>query len=229
MVALQATQLAPMAPQVASACALHLPAPQQPVGQEFVSQTHAPTAQRWPAPQTAPLPQAQAPLAEQLSAFVVSQAVQVAPPLPQVEVPGMLQVAPEQQPLAQLVALQLLQTPAVQVALTGQLSQVSPAVPQALAVIPDRQDEPEQQPLQDTESQMQEPPAQCSPEPQDTPVPQRHRPSAEQLSVLIGLQLTHDAPSAPHAANERVSQALPLQQPLGHDVASQTQAPDTQR
>lgn len=141
----------------------------------------------------------------------------------------MLHVAPEQQPLAQLVALQLLHTPAVQVALTGQLSQVSPAVPQALAVFPDRQEEPEQQPLQETESQVQEPPAQCSPDPQDAPVPQRHRPSAEQLSVLIGLQLTHDAPSAPHAANERVSQALPLQQPLGHDVASQTQAPDTQR
>ena len=71
----------------------------------------------------------QAPLAEQLSARVASQAAQTAPPRPQVDVPGMLHVAPEQQPLAQLVALQLLQTPAVQVALTGQVSQASPAVP----------------------------------------------------------------------------------------------------
>lgn len=52
---------------------------------------------------------------------------------------------------------------------------------------------------------------------------------AEQLSARIESHTTQVAPPAPHVANARVSQTSPSQQPLGHDVWSQMQSPDTQR
>jgi hypothetical protein len=69
---------------------------------------------------TGPPPQLHAPPAEQESARAVSQPTHTAPPLPQVASAGGLQVAPEQQPVGQLVALQPLQCPAVHVWPAGQ-------------------------------------------------------------------------------------------------------------
>ena len=42
-------------------------------------------------------------------------------------------------------------------------------------------------------------------------------------------QVTHAAPPMPHADVDGVMHVEPAQQPLGHDVASQTQVPATHR
>lgn len=60
------------------------------------------------------------------------------------------------------------------------------------------------------------------------PVPQRHAPLEEQLSASPGVHAAHVWPGAAHAAVESVVHTFPLQHPVGHDVASQTQAPPEQ-
>jgi hypothetical protein len=111
----QVTHAAPAAPQRDSDRDTQVAPSQQPPGHEVALQTHLPPTHICEAPQAAAPPQLQVPLAEQPSARVASQPTQTAPPLPQVASAGGLQVAPEQQPLGQLVALHPLQCPAVQV------------------------------------------------------------------------------------------------------------------
>ena len=86
-----------------------------------------------PPAQAGPLPQRQLPFV-QLSAVAGSQATQAPPTEPQVASEGVLQLVPLQQPLAQVVALQLLQAPLVQVSEPGQASHVRPELPQAVGV-----------------------------------------------------------------------------------------------
>src|SRR5258707_9508053 len=71
---------------------------QQPLAHDIASQMHAPLAQRWPAAHALLPPQVQAPLV-QPSASVPLQAVQAAPPVPQLASDGTSQVLPLQQPL----------------------------------------------------------------------------------------------------------------------------------
>ncbi len=60
---------------------LHMPLlAQHPVGHDSASQTHDPETHRWPDPQAFVPPQRQAPVAEQPSAVVESQATHVPPP-----------------------------------------------------------------------------------------------------------------------------------------------------
>jgi len=80
----QALQAPPLAPQLPSEGVLHALPLQQPLAHEVASQTHAPLKQRWPLAHGGPLPQAHAPLVEQVSAFVRSQALQAAAPIPHV-------------------------------------------------------------------------------------------------------------------------------------------------
>jgi len=54
------------------------------------------------------------PAAEQLSVRTASQPTQLTPLLPQVAKEGVLQVAPEQHPFGQLIELQPLQVPLLQ-------------------------------------------------------------------------------------------------------------------
>jgi len=63
--------------------------------------------------------------------------------------------------------------------------------------------------------------------PQGRPFPHPHAP-ATQLSTVRVLQGWQAAPWVPHCEADGCSQTLPLQQPLGQLVASQTQAPLTQ-
>ncbi len=56
------------------------------------------------------------------------------------------------------------------------------------------------------------------------PPPQRHTPAAEQLSERMS-HATQVDPASPQLPGVRARQVLPLQQPLGHDIESQTQAP----
>lgn len=80
----------------------------------------------------------------------------------------------------------------------------------------------EQQPLaQDVESQVHAPAEQCSPAAHGAPVPHLQLPLASQVSAETALQLMHVAPAAPHSASDWVSHVVPLQQPPGHEVASQ--------
>jgi hypothetical protein len=116
------------------------------LGQLVPSQAQAPLEQRWPAAQAAWVPQAQVPAAEQLSARTVSQPTQLTPLLPQVAKEGGLQVAPEQHPFGQLIELQPLQAPLLQLWPAGQTSQLPPPVPQDDALSPARQLPAEQQP-----------------------------------------------------------------------------------
>jgi hypothetical protein len=175
------------------------------------------------------LPHEQAPDVEQLSARVASQPMQTAPPLPQLVGDGALHTAPAQQPLGQLVALQPLQWPAVQVWPAGQVVQALPPPPHEVTLSPVKHAPPEQQPLgQDVPSQTQVLATQRCPGVQVAPAPQRQVPVAEQLSERAS-QATQLDPALPQAATERVEQIAPLQQPPGQDVASQTQSPLSQR
>lgn len=174
-------------------------------------------------------PHEQAPVDEQLSARVASHPTQTEPPLPQLVSAGALQVAPAQQPFGQLVALQPLQCPAVQVWPAGQVVQALPPPPHELALSPLRHAPAAQQPLgHDVLSQTQVLATQRCPGVQLAPLPHRQTPLAEQLSERAS-QTTQLAPAVPQVATERVEQITPLQHPPGHDVPSQTQRPLSQR
>jgi hypothetical protein len=116
LLASQAEQAPPAAPQVASDWGLHVLPEQQPSGQVVESQTQllvpVPEAQRCPSAQAGLVPHRQAPPV-QLSALVALQARQVEPAVPQVASDGLLQVEPLQQPLGQAVGSQT-QAPATQ-------------------------------------------------------------------------------------------------------------------
>jgi hypothetical protein len=174
------------------------------------------------------VPHEHAPEGEQLSALVGSQETQAAPPVPQLGNASALHTPPEQQPLAQDVELQTqvpaehtwpaphagpaphLQAPAVQLsAVPGAHGMhAPPPVPHApsegvLHV------SPEQQPLAHVEV---------------------HPLQAPLLHVSTPAQAWQPDPPLPQAlALVPVSQAAPLQQPVGHDVPSQTQVPPRHR
>ena len=115
---------------------------------------------------------------EQLSALLGSQAVHAPPIAPQVAREIVWQVAPEQQPLGQVLALQLLHTPLTQVSPPGQVTHGRPALPQAEAELP-KQVLPEQQPVgHEAPSQTQAPPAQRCPAVHAGPDPQAQTPAA---------------------------------------------------
>ena len=93
-----------------------------------------------------------------------------------------------------------------------------------------RQVDPAQQPLgHEVASQTQLPPRHRWPAPQAGPAPQAHEPAAVQLSAVDGLQVVQAPPPVPQRASVAETQVVPSQQPLGHEVGSQTQAPATQR
>ena len=111
----QATQLCPPRPHVATAGAVQVEPAQHPEGQDWGVQVQTPDTQLVPPPHAAFAPQRHSPVAAQLSARDTSQGTHAAPPDPQAEAePGVVQVGPEQQPLAQVAAVQLPQAPAMQ-------------------------------------------------------------------------------------------------------------------
>jgi hypothetical protein len=179
----QATHVRPPPPQLDRDGRLQVVPEQQPFGQLVPSHIQAPLEQRWPAAQAAEVPQAQVPAAEQLSARTASQPTQLTPPLPQVAKEGMLQVAPEQQPFGQLLELQPLQVPLLQVWPVGQTSQLPPPVPQDDGLSPARQVPAEQQPCgQDVPSHTHVLARHRWPGAQAVPAPHWQLPIDEQLS-----------------------------------------------
>ena len=225
----QEIHAAPGAPQRVSCRETQVAPSQQPVGQEVALQTHLPALHLWPAPQAGAVPQTQAPVAEQPSAWVASQPTQTVPPLPHAASERGLQVAPEQQPFGQLVELQPLQCPPVQVWPAGHAWQAPPPPPHDAAVTSTRQAPCAQQPVgHEVPSQTQVLAMQRWPGEQAVPLPQRQPPDDEQLSDRAS-QATQVEPALPQVMVERIEQVTPLQQPAGHEVASQMHAPPTQR
>jgi hypothetical protein len=219
----------PGAPQRVSCRETQVAPSQQPVGHDVALQTQRPPLHLCPAAHAGAAPQTQAPVAAQPSARVASQPMQTAPPLPQVASEGGLQVAPEQQPVGQLVALQPLQCPPVQVWPAGHDWQAPPPPPHDDAVTPARQAPSAQQPVaHDVLSQTQVLATQRWPGEQASPLPQRQLPDDEQLSERAS-HATQVEPALPQVVVERVWQVAPVQQPLGHDVASHRQRPPAQR
>ena len=105
---------APPIAQALTVGGVQAPFAQQPPGHDCALQVQAPPMQTVPAPQARPVPQRQSPAVEQLFARVGSQVTQADPLDPHAVMSDGVQVAPEQQPLGQLAALQPLHTPAEQ-------------------------------------------------------------------------------------------------------------------
>jgi hypothetical protein len=124
-------------------------------------------------------------------------------------------------PQLQLPVLQLFD-------LESHAAQALPPVPHMLVVFPGWQALAAQQPLHESTVHMHCPPTQARPEPQIGLVPHWHAPSA-QWSAFCPSQPLQALPPVPQADSEGVAQVLPLQQLLGHELASQMQAPPEQR
>jgi hypothetical protein len=179
----QLWQAPPPLPQAAASLMWQAPATQQPSGQLVVSQTQAPRAQRWPAWQAGPVPQLQAPSAEQVSESRESQARHAAPGAPQLRKVEGRHASPRQQPAGQESAVQA-QAPSTQSWVPSQAWQAPPPLPQASARLPALHSLRSQQPLaHESPSQMQLPARQRRPSAQAGPAPQRQAPS-EQVSPL---------------------------------------------
>jgi hypothetical protein len=207
---LHATHARPADPQLVSDGGVTQVVPlQQPLGHDVPSQTQAPATQRWPVPHIGPPPHEQLPPLVQRSALLASQPTQVVAPMPQVVSEGWLQVAPEQHPLGQLVALQPLHRPAVQVCPAGQRSQTLPPAPQDVTLLPVRQAPPEQHPVgQDVPSQTQVLPMQRWPASHAGLIPQRQAPIEEQLSARVSHMAQVD-PASPQVGKDRAAQVVP--------------------
>ncbi len=223
-----AMQVAPSMPHCETDGVTHVEPTQQPVGHEPLAPgVHAqvPPTQACPAPQGGPLPHEQSPIAEHLSVLTGSHATHASPPNPQAACERALQLGPEQQPVAHVDA-QPEQAPPLQVWPDGQLAQALPPLPHSPGVLPGWQRLPWQHPRpHETPSQTHAPLRHRWPVAHAGLLPHWHAPVEEQLSVSPAGHAAHAAPGAAHAAVESVVQTLPAQHPVGHDVASQTQAP----
>jgi hypothetical protein len=163
--------------------------------------------------------------------------------------PGWRQVLPEQQPVAQLAAVQVhtplehtwpaphaapvphRQAPPLQAFVVPvHAAHAAPPVPHAAAVwaAPCTHTPALQQPVgQLVASHTHAPPTHRWPAPQAALVPQRQAPAVQRSPVVP--HEVHAAPAAPHAVAPVGVQTLPAQQPLGQLVASHTHAPPMQR
>jgi hypothetical protein len=145
-VALQAIHAPPPVPQVLRDGTLQTPLAQQPLGQDWALHTHAPATQTVPVVQAGLVLQRHSPDEAQMLARVMSQVTHAEPAVPQAFRPAGEQVVPEQQPFAQLLAVQPLHTPPEQV-WVPQFWQVAPPLPQEASAVPATQLVPAQQPL----------------------------------------------------------------------------------
>jgi hypothetical protein len=222
----QAWHAAPPVPQVDSVAARQVtPFWQQPVAHDAALHTHLPATHCWPCTHGLPVPHAHSPIALQLSAATVLHATQASPPKPHALVERALHVGPEQQPVAH-VAAHPVQTPFMQLSPPGQLAHALPPLPQAPPVLPGWHVLPEQHPVaHDVPSHTQEPLRQRWPTTHAAPVPHMHAPLAEHESAAATVQIPHFMPGAPQLDSDSAVHAPFMQQPVGHDVASQVHTP----
>jgi hypothetical protein len=155
--------------------------------------------------------------------------MQAWPPLPHaLALGGLVQLAPLQHPLAQLVALQLAHVPPLHATPLGHVEHAPPPLPHATASVPGMHIEPAQQPLHTVPSHTQLPPTQCCPRPHAAPPPHVQVPPAPQPSPTPPIeQSMHAMPPVPQLAVPRGSHTLPRQQPDVHEAAVHVHAPPT--
>lgn len=241
----QAVHVPPLVPHAARSITLHWFPWQQPDAQLVASQTQAPETQRWPAPHAAFAPQRHAPPA-QVSAFEVSHAVHVPPPVPQAVRSISLHWFPWQQPDGQLVESHvhvppMQRWPAPHAALApqrheppthesafvaSQAAQVVPAAPQVLAVQVVHWLFWQQPEVQLVASQVHVPPTQRCPCAQAAPLPQAHWPLVQESARAS--HATHAPAPVPQVAVDGVLQSLPAQQPVAHVCAQPWHTPPWQ-
>lgn len=201
---------------------------QHPVAQDAASHTHTPFWHRWPTAQGAPLlPHWQPPAIVQ-ALERLSQLAHATPPPPHRGKPVVSQLAPLQQPLTQLAAVQPVQAFPVQLSVP-QLAQAAPPVPQAVPASPGRHCPPLQQPVgHDDWLHTHEPLTQACPAPQAGEVPHRHAPLVHR-SARVATQVPQLDAEAPHADVvwfAGVTQAVvPAQQPVVHEPGVHTHEP----
>lgn len=140
-------------------------------------------------------------------------------------------VEPAQQPAPQVVESQPVQARLVQVCPPAQAAQVAPLFPHDEPLVPARHAVPWQQPVgHEVESQTHVSPTQRWPAPQVVPPgPQLHAP-LRQRSDVVGSQVPHAVPFAPHAVElcaPDVTHATGevLQHPFAHELGVQAQTP----
>lgn len=199
---------------------------QHPVAHEAELHTQWPLRHSWPDAQACPPPQLHCP-AVHPSAVTELHAMHAAPPVPQLPSDGVSQVAPAQQPEAQLAAVHDVHTPPWQFCSMGHDEHVEPPVPHAALVSPARQLVPEQQPPgHDVPLQTQAPWTQACPASQAGPEPHAHVPLLAQLSA-VAPQVLQEPPAVPQLVSVCASHTPLRQQPSGQDVALQTHVPPT--
>ncbi len=107
---------------------------------------------------------------------------------------------------------------------------VLPLAPHSSFAVPGRQLLPEQQPDAQLAAVHRHVPAMHScPAPHAAVTPQVQAPEDAHVSADEGEQLMQVDPPAPHVVSARVLQVAPVQQPAGHEVASQLQTPARHR
>jgi hypothetical protein len=227
----------------------HWPLEQQPVGHDVTLQAQTPFEQICPAEQAGPVPQVQRPALEQPLA-VAPQVPHDSPPVPHVDVDGVWQMAPAQQPFGQEAALQThcpwtqacpvphagpdpqVHAPLVQpfAVVVSHAAHAAPSLPHTASVVAGVvQVVPAQQPPgHDAASQTQAPPEHSWPAAQAGPLPHEQSPAAEQLSAVPAEQATQPSPPKPHADSDRALQVGPEQQPAGHVAAHPLHVPRVQ-
>jgi hypothetical protein len=217
----------PSVPQLPGLGVTQLPLLQHPLGQDAELHTHCPLTHCWPGEHAAPPPQLQAP-AVHPSATKAVHDVHALPEMPQVPGDGASQLAPAQQPDAQLAAVHEVHVLFTQFCCAGQGEQLDPPEPQAPLDVPARQVLFEQQPLaQDVPSQMQAPFTQRWPLAHAAPVlPQVHVPLLVQVSA-VAPHVPHVPPAVPQVVRVWASHTPLLQQPFGQEVALQVHVPPT--
>ena len=137
---------------------------------------------------------------------------------------GATHVPPLQQPVGQVVALQPLQTPIEHIP-PGHVWHAFPPVPHAPGSSVVTHIPPEQHPFgHEFLSQVQTPFTHSCPLPHAAPVPHVQVPDALHPSPVLP-QLAHETPGPAHEVDVSVSHRLPLQHPVGHDVALHTHDP----
>lgn len=196
---------------------------QQPLGHEVALHTHPFPVHCWPTAHCDPPLHVHPPAVHPL-AIVVSHVVQAPPPAPQLVTEGTSHVDPEQQPDAHVCAHDW-HTPLTHESPPGHAAHAAPFVPHeegdsdwyGTHVVPLQQPAEHELP-----SHTHLPPTHSCPEPQAWPVPQVHTPAVHASPEGHAAQAAPPVPQKVDVSEESGRHVLPLQQPLGHEVALQT-------
>ncbi len=204
---------------------------QHPPAHDAASQTQVgvpvEVSHRCPAAQAAPAPHRHAPPGEQLLALVVSHTTHSLPSMPQLPIPEVLQVVPEQQPALHEVELQT----------HAPLTQIWP-VPHG-ALVPHLQAPPVHRSAAVVEQTVHAAPAvphivvagvsHCAPLQHPLGQVALHPVQTLFTQFCVEPQGLHAEPPPPHAVLEVPARhVVPEQHPLGHEVPLHAQAPLTQ-